>query len=157
MRLQVDVVENSPHGSGADLRNDLLPDGFPRKVFAGPMRNVQTLRDRLEGRQFHNWGALEGENLPRTTTPLDRTKQPSQAVLFVLPAGAANRIAMALQASGDVLHRLATTGYQHSFRAANVESSGGLPSSHPLQCGQIPGSDFEAPRFSATHEKAPDQ
>jgi hypothetical protein len=75
---------------------------------------------------------------------LNRTEQPFQAELFVLQAGLANGVSMAVQLFGDILYRLAAADRQNGFRTPDMLPRRDLSSSHPLQCGQIPGSNSHA-------------
>jgi hypothetical protein len=86
---------------------------------------------------------------------LDRTEQPLQTELFVLLTGVANRVSMTVQMYGDILYRLAAADRQDSSRAPDMLPRRDLSFRHPLQCGQIPGSDFHTRRFAATHDQPP--
>lgn len=64
MRLQIHLVQNAPHGTGTDLRHNALSNRLAGQILAEPMGDMQSLSERLQTRQLHNLGALQGKSQP---------------------------------------------------------------------------------------------
>src|SRR5205085_10126994 len=60
VRLQIDLVQDVPHGAWADRGDDALRDRLPGQVETAPVSDLQPVRDGFEASQLHDLGALEG-------------------------------------------------------------------------------------------------
>jgi hypothetical protein len=78
MRLQIHLMQEAPNRARADLRDNAVSDRLTRQILAGPVGDMQPLSNRLQTRQLHNLGALQGgkfavtalrEGTLRTTVP----------------------------------------------------------------------------------------
>ena len=107
VRLQVHVVQDPPDGAGADGVDDAVGDRLAGQVLAGPVGDVQPLGDRLQAGQLDDLGPLQGGKSPAGAPGGARPAGVLPAALLVAAADPPDGGAVALQAGGDRLDRLA--------------------------------------------------
>src|SRR5271157_619244 len=127
MGLQIDVLQNAANRCRADRRDDLVIHCLAGQVFAGPVRDVQPLGDRLQTGEFNDLGPLHGGNLLRATRIAlpavgEQTRQATLAITF---AGPPNRGFVTFEPGGNRTLPFPSSDGQHNLGTLYLEPGQG--------------------------------
>jgi hypothetical protein len=113
MRLQVHLVQNTPHSVRADRRYNALNHRFAGQILTAPVGNAQPLSSRFQTRLLHNLGTLQGGTLDRMPRARHLGQDTLQPRLFIAPTQPPNRGRITRHLKGHGLSACAFGDGQH--------------------------------------------
>ncbi len=153
MGLQIDGVQDVPHGARADASHDLIRYRLTCQVKTRPMRDVQPFGDGFQTSEFNDLCSLHRRNLqvaPRVALPVISEQSPKPQASVQLTGSPDGRF-VAVELEGEVFSSMACSDSEDNSSTSNLIPGRCITVSDPFQLGGVWRKDRQPFGSASTH------